>query len=141
MEICRLSCGGHGYSMSSGLPKIYAHNTPGVTYEGENTVLYLQTARWADVIPSIAHCLYYKYGRYLLKSATAAQSGKPITGIASYLTDKLPGKSDICQNIKVDSAIVAFKYRAMKFVNGRIVFRMQSFFYFILDWCSVLQRE
>jgi len=40
-----LSCGGHGYSLSSGIPKIYTTTTAACTYEGENTVLYLQTAR------------------------------------------------------------------------------------------------
>ncbi len=45
IERCRLACGGHGYSHASGLPKIYVSTTPGCTYEGENTVLYLQTAR------------------------------------------------------------------------------------------------
>jgi len=45
IEICRLACGGHGYSLSSGIPKIYTTMTAACTYEGENTVLYLQTAR------------------------------------------------------------------------------------------------
>jgi len=45
IEVCRLCCGGHGYSLSSGIPKIYANMTAACTYEGENTVLYLQTAR------------------------------------------------------------------------------------------------
>lgn len=46
IETCRLACGGHGFSLFSGLPQIqteyYAHNT----HEGENTVLYLQVARF-----------------------------------------------------------------------------------------------
>jgi len=45
IEQCRLCCGGHGFSQSSGLPKIYVHCVPGCTYEGENTVMLLQTAR------------------------------------------------------------------------------------------------
>ena len=45
IEACRLACGGHGYSLASGIPKIYATCTPACTYEGENTVLLLQTAR------------------------------------------------------------------------------------------------
>jgi len=45
IEQCRLSCGGHGYSLSSGLPKIFTNMTAACTYEGENTVLCLQTAR------------------------------------------------------------------------------------------------
>ncbi|KAG7167057.1 Peroxisomal acyl-coenzyme A oxidase 1-like 1 [Homarus americanus] len=42
IEICRLACGGHGYLASSGLPRLYANTTCCITYEGENTVLWLQ---------------------------------------------------------------------------------------------------
>uniref|UniRef100_A0A2S2PYQ1 Putative peroxisomal acyl-coenzyme A oxidase 1 n=1 Tax=Sipha flava TaxID=143950 RepID=A0A2S2PYQ1_9HEMI len=42
---CRLACGGHGYMNCSNLPNIYALITATETYEGENTVLLLQTAR------------------------------------------------------------------------------------------------
>lgn len=42
---CRLACGGHGYMNSSNLPHIYVQITAAETYEGENTVLLLQTAR------------------------------------------------------------------------------------------------
>lgn len=38
-----------------------------MTWEGENNVMYLQTAR------------------YLIKSALAVQAGKPLTGSAAYL--------------------------------------------------------
>lgn len=46
-QTCRLCCGGHGYSEASGLPFIYANFTAAQTYEGVNTVMYLQAARWA----------------------------------------------------------------------------------------------
>jgi alkylation response protein AidB-like acyl-CoA dehydrogenase len=45
IETCRYACGGHGYSHASGLPKIYTDVTPACTYEGDNTVMMLQTAR------------------------------------------------------------------------------------------------
>lgn len=45
-EMCRRACGGHGYSMLSGLPSIVTKVTASCTYEGENTVLYLQVARF-----------------------------------------------------------------------------------------------
>ena len=48
-----MSCGGHGYSRSSGLPDIYVTFTPTCTYEGENTVMMLQTARYTPL--SISH--------------------------------------------------------------------------------------
>ncbi|XP_059965478.1 peroxisomal acyl-coenzyme A oxidase 2 isoform X2 [Mesoplodon densirostris] len=44
-ELCRRACGGHGYSKLSGLPSLVTRVTASCTYEGENTVLYLQTAR------------------------------------------------------------------------------------------------
>jgi acyl-CoA oxidase len=66
-ETCRLSCGGHGYLNSSGFPDIYKMITPGQTYEGENTVLYLQTAR------------------YLLKTWQQILSGARVTSTVAYL--------------------------------------------------------
>lgn len=45
-ETCRLSCGGHGYLNSSGFADIYKMITPAQTYEGENTVMFLQTSRY-----------------------------------------------------------------------------------------------
>ncbi|KAL6084014.1 hypothetical protein STEG23_002533, partial [Scotinomys teguina] len=45
-EICRRACGGHGYSKLSGLPTLVTEVTASCTYEGENTVLYLQVARF-----------------------------------------------------------------------------------------------
>lgn len=69
IEVCRMSCGGHGYSRSSGLPDIYVEFTPTCTYEGENTVMMLQTAR------------------YLLKSYKQAKAGQRLSGIVSYLNE------------------------------------------------------
>uniref|UniRef100_A0A9L0SVU5 Acyl-coenzyme A oxidase n=1 Tax=Equus caballus TaxID=9796 RepID=A0A9L0SVU5_HORSE len=44
-ELCRRACGGHGYSKLSGLPSLVTKVTASCTFEGENTVLYLQMAR------------------------------------------------------------------------------------------------
>mgnify|MGYP002655308705 CR=1 FL=1 len=46
IETCRLACGGHGYLNSAGFSDIYKTITAAQTYEGENTVLLLQTARY-----------------------------------------------------------------------------------------------
>ncbi|XP_049873387.1 probable peroxisomal acyl-coenzyme A oxidase 1 isoform X2 [Pectinophora gossypiella] len=46
VEECRMACGGHGYMTSSSLPILYGTTTAAVTYEGEYTVLQLQTARY-----------------------------------------------------------------------------------------------
>ena len=45
-QIARLCCGGHGYSASSGFYPIISEADAGCTYEGDNIVLYLQTARY-----------------------------------------------------------------------------------------------
>nr|XP_048673484.1 peroxisomal acyl-coenzyme A oxidase 1 isoform X4 [Caretta caretta] len=69
IEECRMACGGHGYSRCSGLPDIYVNFTPSCTYEGENTVMMLQTAR------------------FLIKSYTQVSSGHLVSGMVSYLND------------------------------------------------------
>ncbi|XP_025902541.1 peroxisomal acyl-coenzyme A oxidase 1 isoform X2 [Nothoprocta perdicaria] len=69
IEECRMACGGHGYSRCSGLPDIYVTFTPSCTYEGENTVMMLQTAR------------------FLMKSYMQVGSGQRVTGMVSYLND------------------------------------------------------
>ena len=45
LQTCRLACGGHGYLQASGLPHMYVNYVAAATYEGENTVMLLQTAR------------------------------------------------------------------------------------------------
>lgn len=67
VEICRRACGGHGYLSSSGFPDIYGTVTAAQTYEGENTVLFLQTAR------------------YLIKAWNEALKGQPLTPTVEYL--------------------------------------------------------
>lgn len=42
-----MACGGHGYSDASGLPQLYGIAVGGCTYEGDNIVLLLQTARYS----------------------------------------------------------------------------------------------
>ncbi|KAK9847424.1 hypothetical protein WJX84_002360 [Apatococcus fuscideae] len=69
IEACRRGCGGHGFSALSGLPNMFASYVQNVTWEGDNNVLCLQTAR------------------HLLKSCEAAGSGKQVPGSAAYLTD------------------------------------------------------
>jgi acyl-CoA oxidase len=46
MEILRRSAGGNGFSSYSGLPGLQTEIAPTATFEGDNTVLLLQTARF-----------------------------------------------------------------------------------------------
>uniref|UniRef100_A0A7E4UV06 Acyl-coenzyme A oxidase n=1 Tax=Panagrellus redivivus TaxID=6233 RepID=A0A7E4UV06_PANRE len=81
IEQCRFACGGHGYSLASGIPQIYTVAVGGCTYEGENMVLLLQLAR------------------YLRKRAAEMTSGKgPAevpTPLAAYLFQSSPKHSSI----------------------------------------------
>ncbi len=67
IEACRLACGGHGYMSAAGFGSTLGNYAPNVTYEGDNNVLCLQTAR------------------YLLKAARAVGAGKTPAGGAAYL--------------------------------------------------------
>lgn len=42
----RLCCGGHGYNLASGIPQLVVDFDAGSSYEGDNIVLLLQTARF-----------------------------------------------------------------------------------------------
>ena len=66
-EKVRQACGGHGYSHYSGIPGILQEFSPMATYEGENTVLLLQTAR------------------YLVKQLNRIAKNKPISPFMDYL--------------------------------------------------------
>ncbi|KAK3885691.1 hypothetical protein Pcinc_010112 [Petrolisthes cinctipes] len=72
IDICRLACGGHGYLSSSNLPRIYTTIAAGITYEGENTVMFLQVAR------------------YLIKSFRASSQGQTLPFSVSYLRVQPP---------------------------------------------------
>ncbi|CAG9796947.1 unnamed protein product [Diatraea saccharalis] len=80
VEECRLACGGHGYMTSSNLPLVYGFTIATVTYEGEQTVLLLQTAR------------------YLVKAWLAALQGKVLAPSVSYLSDWLKNDNVRWQN-------------------------------------------
>jgi len=67
VEILRLACGGHGFLTASGFHDIYTNCTAAQTYEGENTVMFLQTAR------------------YLIKAWSQALSGKKLPPTVQYL--------------------------------------------------------
>jgi acyl-CoA oxidase len=47
VEGARRACGGHGYSVLSGLPTLYASYVQNVTWEGDNKVMLLQARRYS----------------------------------------------------------------------------------------------
>lgn len=66
-EDARKCCGGLGYSILSGLPSIVGDLAPMPTLEGENHVMYQQTAR------------------YFMKAITRIKAGLPVDDGVSYL--------------------------------------------------------
>ncbi|CAL1532088.1 unnamed protein product [Lymnaea stagnalis] len=67
VEIMRRALGGHGFMKLSGLTDLHHASLVLITIEGENTVLYQQTAR------------------YILKQLAAAVSGEHVRGTSAYL--------------------------------------------------------
>ncbi|XP_043266221.1 probable peroxisomal acyl-coenzyme A oxidase 1 isoform X1 [Colletes gigas] len=99
VEQVRLACGGHGYMDASNLPATYGLVTAVCTYEGENTVLLLQTAR------------------YLVKAWKQAVSGQPLPVTIRYLTDLVKGikqrpwKNNLTCIIQSHQSVAAGKIR------------------------------
>jgi acyl-CoA oxidase len=67
VQTCRLACGGHGYLVSSGFHDIYGSVVAAQHYEGDNTIMMLQTAR------------------YLMKAWSQAVKGEKLTPTVAYL--------------------------------------------------------
>ena len=109
VEQLRLACGGHGYMDASSFPAIYGLLTAICTYEGENTVLLLQTAR------------------YLVKIWKQAVSGQSLPSTVQYLTvaakgiKQRPWKNTLGCIIEAHQAVAAGKIRlATENMDSRI---------------------
>lgn len=98
IEVCRMSCGGHGYSQASSLPLLYANIVGSCTYEGENTVMMLQVAR------------------YLSKCYIRVQKGERLPDLVQYLNVNLNTKSSLNESCSFDSLIAAYEHRAARMV-------------------------
>ncbi|XP_067666720.1 peroxisomal acyl-coenzyme A oxidase 1-like [Haliotis asinina] len=99
MEECRMSCGGHGYLNASGFSKIYVDLTPACTYEGENVVMMLQSAR------------------FLLKCFAQAKSGAKLPGLVSCLNRPLRGSSSIDSRLELSALFDAYEHRAVRLIT------------------------
>ena len=69
LEFIRRAAGGHGFSSYSGIPGIHTELSPTVTYEGENTILHLQVAR------------------FITKGLENINKGKPVVDILEHLKE------------------------------------------------------
>nr|XP_022297816.1 peroxisomal acyl-coenzyme A oxidase 1-like [Crassostrea virginica] len=102
MEVSRQACGGHGYLAASSLGAAVNTAKSFITVEGENTVLYLQVAR------------------YLMKRFAAAVSGEILSGSTDYLnldpsryTCPLKSPRD-CRNVTLLCEV--YKFRAYRMI-------------------------
>ncbi|KOB77089.1 putative Acyl-coenzyme A oxidase 1, peroxisomal [Operophtera brumata] len=111
VERCRMSCGGHGYMLSSNLPQMYGMVTAACTYEGENTVMMLQTARQHFILQDFmtrghfirAALNFQTFGCF---EAAKRKQGKPLSFTMAYLSDRSgPQKWDS----SVDGIIMSFQ--------------------------------
>ncbi|KAJ7317100.1 hypothetical protein JRQ81_003262 [Phrynocephalus forsythii] len=101
-EVCRKACGGHGYSLLSGLPFLCTRVLASCTYEGENTVLLLQTAR------------------FLIKCLGAATSGKPLPPSVAYLSSRSFGKCEAKEKgdfLNPDVYMDAYRQRSFRLLR------------------------
>ncbi|KAJ8020853.1 Peroxisomal acyl-coenzyme A oxidase 1 [Holothuria leucospilota] len=102
LEVLRMACGGHGFSSASAFPEIYGSFSPACTYEGENTVMLLQTAR------------------FLVKTVRQALKGAKLTPFMSYL---LLDQSEHCSAtrpedfVNIQTLLKAYRHRARRMVS------------------------
>ncbi|XP_055374432.1 probable peroxisomal acyl-coenzyme A oxidase 1 [Condylostylus longicornis] len=94
VEVLRMACGGHGYLNCSNFPIIYGNTTAACTYEGENTVMLLQTSR------------------FLMKAWEQALKQVKLTPTVAYLADAIKLKKFATWDGTVPSIVEAFRYVA-----------------------------
>lgn len=94
VETCRLACGGHGYMDASNFPTIYGMATAVCTYEGENTVMLLQTAR------------------YLVKVYETALNGGKLVPTVQYIKKAIDAKTFVNFDGSLLSIVEAFQFVA-----------------------------
>ncbi|KAI8128650.1 putative peroxisomal acyl-coenzyme A oxidase 1 [Lucilia cuprina] len=94
IERLRLACGGHGFLTAANIGNIYGNAVAAYTYEGENTVLLLQIAR------------------FLMKSWSHLSEGKPMLASVEYLRQGLKTDSFPKWNNSWECIVKALQYTA-----------------------------
>ncbi|GLB42030.1 putative acyl-CoA oxidase family protein [Lyophyllum shimeji] len=98
-EDARKCCGGHGYSVLSGMPNLVNDVVPMATLEGENYVMYQQAAR------------------YLMKCVSAIQRGQALDASMAYLRDRRDGERCPAHGggfLNPDVQLSIFRHRAIR---------------------------
>ncbi|RCI07094.1 hypothetical protein CU098_013504 [Rhizopus stolonifer] len=101
IEECRRACGGHGYSLFSGLGHFYQDYLPKATWEGDNYLLTQQTAR------------------YLIKTMRSVVAKREESNFSSqYLSEYLSNPRARCSFTRIEDLnnpellLSAFKFRS-----------------------------
>ncbi|EIE85424.1 hypothetical protein G6F46_009406 [Rhizopus delemar] len=95
IEDCRRACGGHGYSLFSGLGQFYQDYLPNVTWEGDNYILTQQTARhllktFRNVIAGKAEVSEYNQTvNYLTQFMQNPKAKCPVTKPSDFLNPEM----------------------------------------------------
>ncbi|XP_041361181.1 peroxisomal acyl-coenzyme A oxidase 1-like [Gigantopelta aegis] len=99
LETLRMSCGGHGFSGASAFAALYQAFCAACTYEGEHTVLLLQTAR------------------FLMKCFSQVKQGQQLTGFVSYLNRPLEGsRCSLSSDLSLSSLVDMYEHRAHRLI-------------------------
>ncbi|XP_014790575.1 peroxisomal acyl-coenzyme A oxidase 1 isoform X1 [Octopus bimaculoides] len=97
IQTCRECCGGHGVSLASGLPLLESHTAVSCTYEGDNTVMILQT------------------GKFLLKCSRDISQGKNLVGFVSYLNANYTTEhQDVDSNLHLPALLKLCQHRSKR---------------------------
>ncbi|XP_073844174.1 acyl-coenzyme A oxidase 1-like [Musca autumnalis] len=79
IERLRLSCGGHGFMAAANFGNIYGNVVAACTYEGENTVLLLQIARFL-----VKSWSYLIEGKKMLSSVEYLRKGQEVNAFPKW---------------------------------------------------------
>lgn len=98
IQTLRLACGGHGYLISAGFHDLFGNAAAAHAYEGENTVMLLQTSRfmlkaWKQALSGgnlTSTVAYFK--NYVNRGGTREQWDSSLTGILRALQASAAGK-------------------------------------------------
>ena len=133
IELCRKCCGGHGYSRFSGLIDLYGNYVPACTYEGDNTIMFLQTARELVTVHNTARGIHHHAEGAKQKKKVTVENKHPSPPIKSspHSLEVLYGKhdptparstirtADDCLDLQ--TAAVAFHHRARRLLLSTCV--------------------
>jgi acyl-CoA oxidase len=109
IDTCRQACGGHGYSSYSRLPQLFADFAVMCTWEGDNTVMALQTSRY------LIKCLERAKGISKKRTTVAMKTPEPLQGSVRYLVDRIParcGATHMEGMLDANTLLSALRWRA-----------------------------